>query len=207
MNLKRITSVAVVAGLSFLIIPLSASERLNKELKSVGDPRVITSEVVEGESPVTNKQVWAGINFTKNETVALSFFQDIGIVDRNALAVLMGNIKQESQFHSNICEGGARVNYHSCRSGGYGLIQWTTVSRYNHLGRYSRSVGRSPSEVLTQLKFVTQETEWKKIYPGMKRSGGSIPHYMNLAYRWIGWGKAGKRVAYSYDYHRRLVKV
>ena len=28
------------------------------------------------------------------------------ISDRNALATIMGNIKQESKFHSNICEGG-----------------------------------------------------------------------------------------------------
>ena len=48
------------------------------------------------------------------------------ISDRNALATIMGNIKQESKFIPNICEGGARVSYSDCHSGGYGLIQWTS---------------------------------------------------------------------------------
>jgi len=200
MNRKRIASAAIVAGLSFIIIPLCSSERLDGRL-AVTSETSKTKEVQESK-----KQLWTGVNFSENESVALSFFQGIGITDRNALAVLMGNIKQESQFHSNICEGGARVNYHSCKRGGYGLIQWTTVSRYEHLGKYSRSVGGNPSEVRTQLEFVTQEVQWKKIYQGMRRPGGSISHYMNLAYRWIGWGKTGKRVHYSYDYYRRLVK-
>ena len=58
------------------------------------------------------------------------------ITDRNALATIMGNIKQESKFHSNICEGGARVPYSDCHRGGYGLIQWTTKNRYLGLGRF-----------------------------------------------------------------------
>ena len=31
------------------------------------------------------------------------------ITDRNALATILGNIKQESNFTANVCEGGARV--------------------------------------------------------------------------------------------------
>ena len=34
-----------------------------------------------------------------------------GVEDKTALAVLMGNIEQESRFTSNICEGGAIVPY------------------------------------------------------------------------------------------------
>jgi len=52
------------------------------------------------------------------------------ISDRNALATILGNIKSESNFHANICEGGARVPYNSCHRGGYGLIQWTSTGRY-----------------------------------------------------------------------------
>ena len=32
-----------------------------------------------------------------------------GVTDRTALAVIMGNIQQESNFKPNICEGGAIV--------------------------------------------------------------------------------------------------
>ena len=56
------------------------------------------------------------------------------ITDKNALATILGNIKQESMFISNICEGGARVEYPNCHRGGYGLIQWTTEARYLGLG-------------------------------------------------------------------------
>ena len=60
------------------------------------------------------------------------------ITDRNALATILGNIKQESKFHSNICEGGARVPYSDCHRGGYGLIQWTTENRYLGLGQFCK---------------------------------------------------------------------
>ena len=45
-------------------------------------------------------------NCTENEKIVLDFFQDYGIKDKYALATLMGNIKQESRFTPNICEGG-----------------------------------------------------------------------------------------------------
>ena len=63
------------------------------------------------------------------------------ISDRNALATIMGNIKQESKFIPNICEGGARVSYRNCTRGGYGLIQWTSVGRYNNLGKFCTKYG------------------------------------------------------------------
>ena len=37
-----------------------------------------------------------------------------GVEDKTALAVMMGNIEQESRFTSNICEGGATVPYDQC---------------------------------------------------------------------------------------------
>ena len=47
-----------------------------------------------------------------------NFKEKTKISDRNALATIMGNIKQESRFISNICEGGARVPYDRCHRGG-----------------------------------------------------------------------------------------
>jgi hypothetical protein len=44
----------------------------------------------------------------------LAYFQDRGIKDRNALATIMGNIRQESTFVPNICEGGNRTGYYNC---------------------------------------------------------------------------------------------
>ena len=48
------------------------------------------------------------------------------------LATIMGNIKAESNFHPNICEVVTRINYEGITTGGYGLIQWTSLGRYNN---------------------------------------------------------------------------
>ena len=53
--------------------------------------------------PKEKRLICKGCN--ENENVALEYFQDIGIKDRNALATIMGNIRQESTFVPNICEG------------------------------------------------------------------------------------------------------
>ena len=74
------------------------------------------------------KYKWRLEGATIQEELALEAFQERGITDRLALATLMGNIKQESLFRTDICECGARVPYERCHSGGYGLIQWTTVN-------------------------------------------------------------------------------
>ena len=66
--------------------------------------------------------MWTGKGFTEDEITVLNFFQDYGIKDRAALAVLMGNVKQESKFITNICEGGTRPGYSGCHRGGFGLM-------------------------------------------------------------------------------------
>ena len=76
---------------------------------------------------------WKCEDCSPEEKYVLSELQSkTKIRDRNALATIMGNIKQESNFRANICEGGARVPYSDCHRGGYGLIQWTSVNRYNN---------------------------------------------------------------------------
>jgi len=89
------------------------------------------------EIPVVEyKTTWKCPGCTDNEKYVLQQLQEkTRISDRNALATIMGNIKQESKFIPNICEGGARVPYDRCYSGGYGLIQWTSLGRYNNLGK------------------------------------------------------------------------
>ena len=140
------------------------------------------------------------------ENVALEYFQNIGIKDKNALAAIMGNIKQESNFVSNVCEGGSKTSYHSCY-GGYGLIQWTSSNRYYGLGNFARRYGGSPSSLNTQLKYLTNEVQWKKIETRMKTPGKSIDRYMNYAYNWIGWGIHGARTSYAYEYANRFILV
>ena len=162
------------------------------------------SEVEIKPEEVATEQRWVGSGFTETETAVLNYFQDYGINDRAALAVLLGNVKQESRFVTNICEGGARVAYQHCHRGGFGLIQWTTVGRYNGLGQHARQLGTSPTDLNTQLSYVTTEVEWQKVEHIFRSEGRSIASYMQAAYRWLGWGIHGNRTVYAQDYYNRL---
>ena len=156
-------------------------------------------------APVEEIKVYpTGDRFTATEQKVLNFFVDRGITDKAALATLLGNIKAESMFHSNICEGGARVPYHQCHSGGFGLIQWTTVNRYSGLGRFAKKYGGDPSSLNTQLRYLVNEYQWKKIETKMKTPGMKLSYYMDAAYTWLGWGVHGNRTHYANDYYVRL---
>ena len=163
-----------------------------------------TTKKVVPEKPKEKRLICKGCsNLEQN---ALDYFQDIGIKDRNALATIMGNIKQESTFQSSVCEGGSITSYYNC-SGGYGLIQWTSANRYYGLGDFAKKYGGSPSSLNTQLRYLTNEVQWKRIAEKMKTPGKSIYSYMNTAYSWIGWGHHGARTSYAHDYASRLIQV
>ena len=83
---------------------------------------------------------WKCPDCSPAEQYVLKELQNTKITDRNALATILGNIKQESKFIPNICEG-ARVNYEDCHVGGYGLIQWTSIGRYDNLGKFCTKYG------------------------------------------------------------------
>lgn len=146
---------------------------------------------------------WRLEGATIQEQMALRAFQDRGITDRLALATLMGNIKQESLFKADICEGGARVPYEQCHSGGYGLIQWTTANRYRGLGEFCRNYGCNPSTTEGQLRYLFNEYQWTRSEHIFKTPGKSIEWYTKHgAYPWLGWGVHGHRTDYAYDYAR-----
>jgi len=84
------------------------------------DEKTATKEVAP-EKPKETRLICKGCNEYENKT--LNFLQDRGIRDKYALATVMGNIRQESTFVPNICEGGARTSYRGCRSGGFGIVQ------------------------------------------------------------------------------------
>ena len=162
------------------------------------------TKAVAPEKPKEKRLICKGCS--DNENIALNYFQDAGIKDRNALATILGNIKQESMFVPNICEGGSRTSYHSCY-GGYGLIQWTSANRYHGLGDFAKRFGGSPSSIYTQLRYLTNEVQWKDIETRMKVPGKSINRYMNYAYDWIGWGIHGARTSYAHEYASKLISV
>jgi hypothetical protein len=165
-------------------------------------PKTATREVAPVK-PKEKRLICKGCN--TNETKTVEFLQERGITDKNALATIMGNIRQESTFTPNVCEGGARVSYSACRSGGFGIIQWTNAPRYNGLGNHAARTGGDPSTLDTQLQYMMYEGDWKMIENQMKTPGKSITDYMRLARKWIRWGHTGARVDYAYNYANKLV--
>ena len=140
------------------------------------------------------------VGCTPNEIVTLDFLQQRGIEDLNALAVVMGNIQQESRFTPNICEGGAIVPYDQCLHGGYGLIQWTSTNRYLGLGSFAHKYGGNPSTITTQLHYMVNERQWQDFNLYLQIPGHSVEHYMTHAYKWLGWGIHGNRTKYAYSF-------
>ena len=161
--------------------------------------------------PVVNfeeEPTWKCPDCSPEEKYVLEQIQEkTKITDRNALATILGNIKQESMFHPDICEGGARVPYDSCHSGGYGLIQWTTEKRYLGLGSFCKKYDCDPSSLEGQTQYMINEDQFQAVLPEFEGRGYSIDQYMVPAYYWLGWGIKGNRENYSYNYSKQLIRA
>ena len=213
MLLSTIATLSVLTAFaSPLLIPVSAppvpeKESLELTIQDFSNQKDTKSEKLNiTETKVENKEkIWKCKGCNQTETYALDYLQKQGIKDKNALATIMGNIKQESDFVPNICEGGARIKYESCRSGGFGIIQFTDAARYDGLGKFSYRTGGNPSSIDTQLKYMLHEVDWKMIEPRMKTPGKSIDQYMYYASKWIRWGHHGARTDFAYNYSRKLI--
>ena len=209
MTSKIIVSLMSVVGV-FAAAACAGSTTLNEELNDVtGQEEVDVSVNEEKAQPIQQMvEKWDCPGCNSNERYVLSKLQDYTkITDRNALSTLMGNIKSESNFHPNICEGGARVQYNQCHSGGYGLIQWTTVGRYNGLGSFCRKYDCDPSSLEGQVRYMVNENQFQKVLPDFEGTGWTIRQYMVPSYYWLGWGIKGYRESYAHDYYAKLVKV
>ncbi len=127
-----------------------------------------------------------------------------GVKDKTALAVLMGNIQQESRFIPNVCEGGAIVPYDRCLRGGYGLIQWTSTHRYKGLGSFCRKYKCDPSGIEGQTRYMINEMRFRRDLYAFQTPHQQMGYYMNAAYYWLGWGVHGNRTKYSYSFLNKL---
>lgn len=149
---------------------------------------------------------WKCPDCNENEKYVLEQIQKrTKITDKNALATIMGNIKAESNFHPNICEGGARINYEECTTGGYGLIQWTSLGRYNNLGKFCKRYECDPSTLEGQTRYMINESVFQGYLPEFEGSGRTVQQYMVPSFYWLGWGIEGNRKNYAYDYTKKFV--
>ena len=188
--LKALAAVAVIGG-SFLIPEVP--------------PPVDAPDVVE--IPVYKYEpTWKCEDCSPEEQYVLAELQkETRITDRNALATILGNIKQESNFRANVCEGGARVSYRDCTSGGYGLIQWTSIGRYNNLGKFCNTYECDPSSLEGQTRYMINESVFQRYLPEFEGNGLTVRQYMVPAYYWLGWGIKGNRELYAYEYSQKLI--
>jgi len=165
----------------------------------------INWDKVEPIPVVPHEPSWKCDDCTPEEQYVLKEIQKkTKISDKNALATILGNIKQESMFISNICEGGARVSYVDCKVGGYGLIQWTSVGRYKGLGNFCAKYGCDPSTLQGQTRYMINEPIFQRYLPMFEGGGQTVRQYMVPAYYWLGWGIKGNRELYAYDYVKKL---
>lgn len=203
--MKPMKRIALLAAATLLFsMPGSSSQRLDEALNINPAPETQEDEVVIEPDP---DPVWVGKDFTEQEQITLKFLQERGITDRAALATILGNIQQESRFNTTVCEGGANTGYNGCHRGGFGLIQWTTVGRYNGLGVFSKNYGLDPNQLTTQLRWMVNEREWLLVQDHFMTPGKSIGQYMRSAHRWLGWGIHGARTSYAYTYYDALHKL
>tara|TARA_R110001592_G_scaffold343664_1_gene634447 strand:+ start:218 stop:835 length:618 start_codon:yes stop_codon:yes gene_type:complete len=200
------SALIALASCSLLAPSVTASDRLNEALQIPVEPVTLNNpplpeSILEIDS-LSNRVTCS--NCSDDENYVLNALQDRGITDKNALAVILGNIRQESKFVTDICEGGRRTGYHGCHRGGFGLIQFTSTHRYLGLGRYARGNQMDPNHIETQTQYMFTEREWISAERGFKREGQSRGYYMNYAYRWLGWGVHGSRTHYANQYAGKL---
>ena len=192
--IKALFGIGVLA--SVVAIP-SPSEP--EQIKAKLEPEPVEEIIIE-------KETWKCPSCTPNEQIVLAALQDrTNISDRNALATIMGNIRQESKFIANICEGGARVSYLECKRGGFGLIQWTSIGRYKGLGNFCAKYNCNPSSLDGQVRWMINEPIFRRVLPQFEGGGQTISYYMRPAYVWLGWGIKGSRELYAYDYTKKMV--
>ena len=201
------TSSDVTTGKTTLTLKiLIASAALAVGLTGPQIPNATEAPEIQSLPVIPYEYSWKCEDCSSEEQYVLKELQEhTRITDRNALATIMGNIKQESKFIPNICEGGARVSYGDCHSGGYGLIQWTSIERYNNLGKFCDKYGCDPSSLEGQTRYMINESVFQRNLPEFEGNGKTVHQYMVPAYYWLGWGVKGPRETYAYQYTKKLV--
>ena len=190
--------------LALTALTLTSSACAYPSITEIVDPPV-TPPVVEVPA-IQYDLTWKCPDCTPEEQYVLEELQKhTKIKDRNALATIMGNIKQESKFIPNICEGGARVSYTECKVGGFGLIQWTSIGRYKGLGNFCAKYVCDPSSLEGQTRWMINEPIFQRVLPQFEGGGQTVSYYMKPAYYWLGWGIKGNREIYAYDYTKKMV--
>ena len=118
-------------------------------------------------------------------------------ITSQCLSAILGNIKQESNFRSYICEEDPRVPYDRCVAVVLWNIQWTTESRYNGLGSFCKKYGCDPSKPAGQVRYMINEDQFQSILPEFEGGVDTVAQYMVPCYYWNSLGNQGNRELYG----------
>ena len=197
---QLLSGVSIALALGTAVSSAAPLSRIEEATTLTPKPKV---EKVKKEEP--KPTFLSCINCTAAELQTLRFFHKIGVEDKQALAMIMGSIKQESRFLPSVCEGGHITSWAGCTRGGFGLIQFTSAHRYYGLGNYAARTGQRPESMKTQLEYIVTEREWKQAERIFKQAGLSMHRYDYAGKVWLGYGIKGNRLYYAYDYAKRIV--
>ncbi len=147
---------------------------------------------------------------TPAEKEVINVLSDYGIKDKNAVAVILGNIKQESNFKPLACEEYTpRVarDYQDCymnTRGGFGLIQWTSEGRIKGLGTFCTTNMCNPNTISGQMRYLVNEYDFQLVKNVFTTPGLPLQSYKDASFSWIRWGVTGHRWNYTADYLNKL---
>ena len=109
-----------------------------------------------------------------------------GVLDNTALAVILGNIKQESNFNP--------LAYNS-EEDALGLMQFR-LDRKKYLERYCTDT----TSVRCQLTYVFTEDDWKAIAADITAIGKDMNFYQSAMKRYLRYSHFGNRLIYAKEY-------
>jgi len=148
-----------------------------------------------------------------SEQVVLNELQKDGITDKNAVAVILANIKQESGFNPLACEGyypRSATGYWDCYNntrGGFGLIQWTSELRIKGLNDFCSKYKCDANTIKGQMRYLLNEYDFTKVRSVFETPGLPLHSYKDAAFAWIRWGITGNRWSYANEYINKITVV
>jgi len=150
---------------------------------------------------------------TPSERLVINELAKTGITDKSAVAVILGNIKQESNFQPLACEGYTprlATNYWDCYNntrGGFGILQWTSTGRIKGLNTFCVNHSCDPNTLSGQMRYLVNEYDFVRVKSVFQTSGLPIQQYKDASYAWIRWGVTGPRWHYTSNYLKKFNEV
>lgn len=170
--------------------------RLNKERAKDLNRQIATGNIQR--TGVVTSSASSSVNSV--ESTVWNFFKSKGLGD-NAVAGIMGNIRQESNFNPK------NVNK---SSGASGIFQWLG-SRKKELMNYAKQIGKSWEDINVQLEFA-----WKELNSTEKRALESLRKGLTVSqhasefdrlFERSGRSQVGKRQSYANSYYSQYAGI